>query len=83
MKRTLKLMLAASMLLGASTLAAQAAGCEPHLVLSGRAAGLTPEQVQAWQVPVPSARAHASLGAFADFLMQRDNHADSAVGSLS
>jgi D-glycero-D-manno-heptose 1,7-bisphosphate phosphatase len=64
-------------------IAAQAAGCEPHLVLSGRAAGLTPEQVQAWLVPVPTARAHASLGAFADFLMQRDNHADSAVGSLS
>jgi len=64
-------------------IAAQAAGCEPHLVLSGRAAGLGPEQVQALLSQVPAARAHASLGAFADFLLQRDNHADSAVGSLS
>jgi D-glycero-D-manno-heptose 1,7-bisphosphate phosphatase len=64
-------------------IAAQAAGCEPHLVLSGRAAGLGPEQVQALLAQVPAARAHASLGAFADFLLQRDNHADSAVGSLS
>jgi len=53
------------------------------LVLSGRAASLGPEQVRALLAQVPSARAHDSLGAFADFLMQRDNHADSAVGSLS
>lgn len=64
-------------------IAAQAAGCEPHLVLSGRAASLGPEQVQALLGQVPTARAHASLGAFADFLLQRDNHADSAVGGLS
>ncbi len=64
-------------------IAAQAAGCEPHLVLSGRAASLGPEQVQALLSQVPTARAHASLGAFADFLLQRDNHADSAVGGLS
>ncbi|MDO9094919.1 MAG: D-glycero-beta-D-manno-heptose 1,7-bisphosphate 7-phosphatase [Rubrivivax sp.] len=64
-------------------IAAQAAGCEPHLVLSGRAAALGPEQVQALLRQVPSARAHTSLGAFADFLLQRDNHADSTVGGLS
>ncbi len=64
-------------------IAAQAAGCEPHLVLSGRAAKLTPEQVQALLDQVPGARAHASLGAFADFLLQRDHHADSRLGSLS
>ena len=64
-------------------LAAQAAGCEPHLVLSGRAANLGPEQVQALLNQVPAARAHASLGAFADFLLQRDNVPDSSAGHLS
>jgi D-glycero-D-manno-heptose 1,7-bisphosphate phosphatase len=64
-------------------IAAQAAGCEPHLVLSGRAAGLSPEQVEALLQQVPSAHAHASLGAFADFLLRRDQHADSSVGRLS
>ena len=64
-------------------IAAQAAGCEPHLVLSGRAAQLSPEQVQVLLAQVPAARAHVSLSAFADFLLQRDNHADSSVGGLS
>ncbi len=64
-------------------LAAQAAGCEPHLVLSGRAAQLGPEQVQAVLSQVPAARAHASLGAFADFLLHRDNMPDSSAGSLA
>ncbi len=64
-------------------LAAQAAGCEPHLVLSGRAAPWGPEQVQAVLNQVPAARAHANLGAFADFLLQRDNMPDSSAGSLA
>ncbi len=64
-------------------LAAHAAGCEPHLVLSGRAARLTPEAVQALLAQVPGARAHASLAAFADFLLQRDHNEDSSVGALS
>ena len=64
-------------------IAAQAAGCEPHLVLSGRAAGFGPEQVGALLAQVPGARAHDSLNAFADFLLRRDNHVDSAVGTLS
>jgi D-glycero-D-manno-heptose 1,7-bisphosphate phosphatase len=64
-------------------LAAQAAGCEPHLVLSGRAATLGPEEVQALLQQVPEARAHASLGAFADFLLRRDQPADAAARSLT
>jgi D-glycero-D-manno-heptose 1,7-bisphosphate phosphatase len=64
-------------------LAAQAAGCEPHLVQSGRAAGLTPEQVQQMLDKVPGAIAHSDLGAFADFLLRRE-HADvSMLGSLA
>ena len=64
-------------------IAAQAAGCEPHLVLSGRAAKLDLPQVQALLAQVPAARAHASLSAFADFLLQRDHHPDSSIGGLS
>ena len=64
-------------------IAAQAAGCEPHLVLSGRAAKLDPAQVQALLAQVPTARAHASLSEFADFLLRRDHHPDSAIGGLS
>ena len=63
-------------------IAAQAAGCEPHLVLSGRAAKLDAAQVQALLAPVPAARAHASLDAFADYLLHRDHHVDSSTGSL-
>ena len=63
-------------------LAAQAAGCEPHLVLSGRSARLQPEQVQALLTLVPRAHVHGSLNEFADFLLQRDHHPDSSIGRL-
>jgi len=51
-------------------LAGVAAGCEPHLVLTGQSAGL-----QAPPLPetFPAAtRVHASLGAFADFMIARE-----------
>ncbi|MEO5732741.1 MAG: D-glycero-beta-D-manno-heptose 1,7-bisphosphate 7-phosphatase [Rubrivivax sp.] len=57
--------------------AAAAAGCEPHLVQSGRAAGLDDAQVGHMLAQVPTARVHADLGAFADFLLQRDHVVDS------
>ena len=63
-------------------LAARAAGCEPHLVLSGRAAKAGDEQLQHMLAHVPGARVHADLGAFADFLLTRDHRADSGVGGL-
>ena len=63
--------------------AAQAAGCEPHLVLSGRARGLQGDALQAILAQVPQARVHDSLDAFADFLLARDNIADSTAGGLS
>jgi D-glycero-D-manno-heptose 1,7-bisphosphate phosphatase len=63
-------------------LAAADAGCEPHLVRSGRAAALLPEALQALQTQVPAARVHASLAAFVDHLLQRDHQPDSAVGAL-
>ena len=63
--------------------AAQAAGCEPHLVLTGRAAGIGDEQLRQMIVQVPGTRVHADLAAFADFLMQRDHVADSSTGGLA
>ncbi len=64
-------------------LAAQTAGCQPHLVLTGRAAGLGAEQVQALLSVVRSGRAHASLGVFADHLLQHDETGDASTARLS
>jgi D-glycero-D-manno-heptose 1,7-bisphosphate phosphatase len=64
-------------------LAAEAAGCEPHLVLSGRAEGIGDEQVRHMLEKVPRARVHSSLAAFADHLLERDHVADRAHGSLA
>lgn len=63
--------------------AAQAAGCEPHLVLSGRARGLAGEALQALLAQVPQAKVHQSLDTFADFLLARDNIVDSTAGGLA
>ncbi len=62
--------------------AAQAAGCEPHLVLTGRAAGLDEAALQAMLQQVPATRVHDSLDAFADFLLQRGRVPDSTSGGL-
>ena len=63
--------------------AAAAAGCEPHLVLTGRAAALGEEQLAEILAAVPATRLHDNLSAFADFLLRRDDSADSAAGRLS
>ncbi len=63
--------------------AALAAGCEPHLVRSGRAAGLTAEQLQQMLDKVPGTTVHADLGAFAEFLLRRDHVDLSTLGSLA
>jgi len=62
--------------------AAQAAGGEPHLVQSGRAADIDDEQVRSMLSQVPGARAHADLAAFASFLLERDHIVDSRPGGL-
>jgi D-glycero-D-manno-heptose 1,7-bisphosphate phosphatase len=62
--------------------AAQAAGCEPHLVLTGRAAAMDEAALQAVLQQVPSTRVHESLDAFADVLLQRGQVPDSAAGGL-
>jgi D-glycero-D-manno-heptose 1,7-bisphosphate phosphatase len=62
--------------------AAQAAGCEPHLVLSGRAANLTEAQLGDIVAEVPGAEAHRDLGSFVDFLLQRAHVPDSSPMGL-
>lgn len=51
--------------------AAQAAGCEPHLVLSGRAATLDAAQIRQLVEQVPHTQVHVDLAAFADHLLTR------------
>jgi D-glycero-D-manno-heptose 1,7-bisphosphate phosphatase len=51
--------------------AAAAAGCEPHLVLTGRAAELDADAVQALAAQVPGTRVHDDLPAFAEHLLSR------------
>jgi D-glycero-D-manno-heptose 1,7-bisphosphate phosphatase len=55
--------------------AAHAAGCEPHLVRTGRAAGLDESQVEQWRQQVPGVRVHADLGALAEHLIARQHRA--------
>jgi len=63
-------------------LAAQAAGCEPHLVLSGRAAGLDAAQVAHMVAQVPGTAVHDDLGAFVEHLLRRGHSAVSVLGEL-
>ena len=62
--------------------AAHAAGCEPHLVLSGRAAGLSADVLLDITSQVPGTHVHADLGAFADHLLRQAHMADSSSGGL-
>jgi D-glycero-D-manno-heptose 1,7-bisphosphate phosphatase len=63
-------------------LAAQAAGCEPHLVRTGRAAQLTDEQLSAILAQVPGTEVHADLATFAERLLRRGHSAASAASEL-
>ena len=51
--------------------AAHAAGCEPHLVRSGRAGELDAAQIEAILAQVPGTRVHADLAGFAEHLLTR------------
>ena len=63
--------------------AAQAAGCEPHLVQTGRAATLSPEQLGAWVAGIEGVQVHADLAAFADFVLHREHARLGIVGEDS
>ena len=62
--------------------AAQAAGCEPHLVRSGRAAQLEPLEVSEMLRQVPGTFVHRDLGELATHLLQRDHLRDSMSAPL-
>lgn len=69
--------------------AAAAAGCEPHLVRTGKAAALDAAQITDWCARVPGTIVHADLAAFADHLIQRERRqrvgsgeSDSGFGRL-
>lgn len=55
--------------------AAQAAGCEPHLLRTGRCAALTDAEVAELLAQVPGAVVHADLAALADALIARSQAA--------
>jgi len=59
-------------------MAAQAAGCQPHLVRTGRAANASDDEVAQWVQTVPGTRVHADLAAFADDLLAREAAAKAA-----
>lgn len=63
--------------------AAAAAGCEPHLVLTGRAATLDENALAQVLAKVPATQVHEDLPAFADWLLRRHEAADSESGALS
>jgi D-glycero-D-manno-heptose 1,7-bisphosphate phosphatase len=64
-------------------IAARTAGCEPHLVQSGRAAQLGDDALLQLVQSVPGTRVHASLAAFAEHMLERAQIADSGAGALA
>jgi D-glycero-D-manno-heptose 1,7-bisphosphate phosphatase len=63
--------------------AAQAAGCEPHVVRTGRAAKLNDAEVAQAIAGIERVQVHASLAAFADFVLHREHTAAGVVGEDS
>jgi D-glycero-D-manno-heptose 1,7-bisphosphate phosphatase len=55
-----------------------ALGCEPHLVRTGKAAALDEAQLEQWLALLPGTTVHADLGAFADFIIERDRRRKAA-----
>jgi D-glycero-D-manno-heptose 1,7-bisphosphate phosphatase len=63
--------------------AAQAAGCEPHLVRTGRAAALAPEQLAKWLDGIARVVVHDDLAAFAEFVLHREHTRLGVIGEDS
>ena len=63
--------------------AAQAAGCEPHLVRTGRATALSPEQLAQCANAATPVHVHEDLAAFVAFLLHRQNIRLGVVGEDS
>ncbi|HVK32528.1 MAG TPA: D-glycero-beta-D-manno-heptose 1,7-bisphosphate 7-phosphatase [Burkholderiaceae bacterium] len=63
--------------------AAHAAGCEPHLVRTGRAANLSDAELAQWTAGIDGVRVHTSLADFAHFMLHREHLAKGEVGEDS
>jgi D-glycero-D-manno-heptose 1,7-bisphosphate phosphatase len=63
--------------------AARAAGCQPHLLRTGRCEGLNDEEVAALAAQVPGTQVHDSLEALAQHLIQRDREARGETAGTS
>ncbi len=63
--------------------AAHAAGCEPHVVRSGRAAALGEAELAQWTAGIAGVHVHADLAGLADFLLHREHEALGVVGEDS
>jgi D-glycero-D-manno-heptose 1,7-bisphosphate phosphatase len=62
--------------------AAQNAGCQPHLIRSGRAANVSAEELQTWCAQVPGTRVHADLNQFAEHVLRQDGQRSSVPGAF-
>ncbi|MGY4827519.1 D-glycero-beta-D-manno-heptose 1,7-bisphosphate 7-phosphatase [Sphaerotilaceae bacterium SBD11-9] len=60
--------------------AAVAAGCPPHLVLTGKGAAMTDAQLAQIKQQIPDVQVHADLAAFAESMIQRERTARGAAG---
>jgi D-glycero-D-manno-heptose 1,7-bisphosphate phosphatase len=63
--------------------AAQAAGCERHLLRTGRCEGLSDEDIAALAAKVPGTKVHDNLEALALYLIQRERETRGAAGGPS
>jgi len=63
--------------------AARAAGCEPHVVRTGRAAHLSDTELASWTQGMGLVRTHDNLAAFADFVLHREHQAAGVTGEDS
>ena len=63
--------------------AAQAAGCEPHLVRTGRATALSAAQLAQCMNSAPQVHVHEDLAAFVSFVLHRQNMRLGVVGEDS
>jgi len=63
--------------------AAVAAGCEPHLVRTGRAATLSTDELARWASDVDGVTVHDDLAAFVEFLLHRERMLLGVVGEDS
>jgi D-glycero-D-manno-heptose 1,7-bisphosphate phosphatase len=63
--------------------AAKAAGCEPHAVRTGRAAGYSDDEIAALTAGISGVHVHATLADFADFVLHREHAAAGVLGEDS